>query len=587
MPLDAATQTLLILGKRGSGKSSTATRFAEQLIKAGVPIAVLDPVDVWWGLKAGADGRREGGLDVYVFGGRHADLPLEPSAGALMADVVVDDRINAVMAFRTFSNREKAQFVSAFADRLFQRNQDALHLFCEEAHEVMPQQPFKGEEEMLGRMQRLNKLGRTSGIGMTSVTQRPASLNKNITTQSEILVAHRLLGPQDVKAVEEWIKHHRQESLKQQVLSTLGELKTGDAWIWAPDFPEDRPIGLKRVHFFLTETFDSRRTPKPGEHRREPRQLAAVDLDKLKTRMAATIERAKATDPKQLQREVARLKSELARKPVAAPAKSTVKEVRVEVPVLKDGQITRFEQLIDRWLKGSDTVAAAARELAGAIAKAHRNGAPPHPTASSGLTRSPATPAAHAPQKQPEPRTAGRSDLGAGARREAGAAPISLSKAERSILSVLVQYPQGRTTTQVALLTGYAVDGGGFRNALGSLRTQGFIDGREVLRIADAGRAALGDAWEPLPEPGGALLSHWMNRLGQAEREILRVLAVAFPRSLTPEQIATETRSQKGEPYEPEGGGFRNALGRLRTLELISGRGELTIAETLLEAVPA
>ena len=45
-PLEAATQTVLVVGKRGSGKSSTATRFAEQLIKTGVPIAVLDPVDV-------------------------------------------------------------------------------------------------------------------------------------------------------------------------------------------------------------------------------------------------------------------------------------------------------------------------------------------------------------------------------------------------------------------------------------------------------------------------------------------------------------------------------------------------------------
>lgn len=76
LPIEAATQTLLIFGKRGSGKSSTATRFAEQLVAAGVPIAVLDPVDVWWGLKAGRDGKREGGLDVYVFGGAHQDLPL-------------------------------------------------------------------------------------------------------------------------------------------------------------------------------------------------------------------------------------------------------------------------------------------------------------------------------------------------------------------------------------------------------------------------------------------------------------------------------------------------------------------------------
>ena len=52
LPPDAATQTFLIVGKRGSGKSTTAVRMAEQLHAAGVPFVVIDPVDTWWGLKA-------------------------------------------------------------------------------------------------------------------------------------------------------------------------------------------------------------------------------------------------------------------------------------------------------------------------------------------------------------------------------------------------------------------------------------------------------------------------------------------------------------------------------------------------------
>lgn len=575
LPLDAATQTLLIVGKRGSGKSSTATRFAEQLITARVPVAVLDPVDVWYGLKAGADGRDVGGLEVYVFGGRHADLPLEPTAGALMADVLVDDRINAIMVIRQFSNREKAQFVSAFADRLFQRNQDALHLICEEAHEVMPQQPFKGEEEMLGRMQRLNKLGRSSGIGMSSVTQRPASLNKNVTTQAEILIAHRLLGPQDVKAIEEWIKHHRVEALKQQVLSTLGELKTGDAWVWAPDFPEEHPIGLKRVHMFMPETFDSRRTPKPGEQRREPRQLAPVDLEKLEARMTATIERAKQTDPKELQREVGRLRSELAKKP-AAVAPAMVKERRIEVPILKDSHLQRFERAVGVWVKGVDqlggittSVGGMVRELQGTLAKVRANGAGP-----------PLSLGRVSPAEMPAPRPV----LAHRPPRPDG--DVKLGLAQRKILTVLAQYPQGRTVTQLALLTGYAAGGGAFRNPMSALRTLQFIEGAGQIRLTAQGEAALGE-WEPLPEPGAALLDYWMRRLGHAEREILRVLAAAYPRSLTVQDVARQTRSSKGDAYEPEGGAFRNPMSRLRTLELIEGRGEVRLSNVLVERVPA
>jgi uncharacterized protein len=36
--------------------------------------------------------------------------------------------------------------------------------------------------------------------------------------------------------------------------------------------------------------------------------------------------------------------------------------------------------------------------------------------------------------------------------------------------------------------------------------------------------------------------------------------------------------------YEPNGGGFNNALGRLRTLELVEGRGQLHASEYLFDA---
>src|SRR3990167_9418323 len=86
LPIDLVTCVTLVAGKRGSGKTNTAKRLVEQAIQAGVPVAILDPADVWYGLRAGRDGRATSGLPVHVFGGRHQDLPLESTAGALMAD---------------------------------------------------------------------------------------------------------------------------------------------------------------------------------------------------------------------------------------------------------------------------------------------------------------------------------------------------------------------------------------------------------------------------------------------------------------------------------------------------------------------
>lgn len=556
LPLDAATQTFLIVGKRGSGKSNTAVRLAEQLHRAKVPFAALDPVDCWYGLKAGADGRREGGLDVYVFGGAHADLPLEPTAGALMADVLVEHRISAVFVIREFSNREKARFVSAFADQLFRRNREVLHLFCEEAHEVMPQQPYKGEEEMLGRMLKLQKLGRSSGIGLTSLTQRPASLNKNATTQAEILIAHRLLGPQDRHAIEEWIKYHHMQEQKQEVLETLALLKTGEAWVWAPDFPEDRPLGLRRVHVAKAETFDSRQTPKPGERRPEPKQVLPVDLERLRSQMAATIERVKAEDPKALRAEIARLTAALQQahhRPPPAPTKDR----RVEVPVLKDHDYRRLEKLMaqamalaEQYKSLSVAIGAEGSRLSAAVAMARDTEAAPR-----GSGTRVTTPSGGDPRGQP-PSVSVRTATHTGA----------LTGPQQRILDALAWLESlGQTEAEqvaVAFLAGYTVGGGAFNNPRGSLHSQGLL-------IYRGGRLALTAQGRALAQAPEAVLTsqdlqrHVLERLPGPERKLLSVLLAVYPQSLTCEELA------KRAGYEPGGGAFHNPRGRLRSLGLV------------------
>src|SRR5437879_1625326 len=64
LPLEAVTQTFLILGQRDAGKTNSAVVIAEELFGAGAPVCVLDPVDVWWGLKASAGGEGAG-LPIY------------------------------------------------------------------------------------------------------------------------------------------------------------------------------------------------------------------------------------------------------------------------------------------------------------------------------------------------------------------------------------------------------------------------------------------------------------------------------------------------------------------------------------------
>lgn len=74
VPLEFVTGTEAILGRKGSGKSHTASVMAEELLQAGQQIIVIDPTDAWWGLRAGRDAAHQG-YPVAVLGGDPDEWP--------------------------------------------------------------------------------------------------------------------------------------------------------------------------------------------------------------------------------------------------------------------------------------------------------------------------------------------------------------------------------------------------------------------------------------------------------------------------------------------------------------------------------
>jgi DNA helicase HerA-like ATPase len=75
LPTEALDDRIAIVGTAGSGKTYAAKGFVERLLESGARVAIVDPVGVWWGLRASADGSAPG-YPVVVFGGRHADVPI-------------------------------------------------------------------------------------------------------------------------------------------------------------------------------------------------------------------------------------------------------------------------------------------------------------------------------------------------------------------------------------------------------------------------------------------------------------------------------------------------------------------------------
>lgn len=553
LPEDFVTETIGIVGVKGSGKTYTAKVLTELMAKALIPVCVLDPLGVWYGLRTSADGK-SAGLPFVILGGEHGDAPLESTAGEVIADFVIDEAGWTVLDLSLFRKAEMRRFVTAFLVRLYHRNRHPLHLMLDEADLFAPQRPGKDETTLLGAMEDLIRRGRAKGLGATLITQRPAVLHKDVLTQVSTLVAHRLTGPQDRNALDAWVQGNGTREQRDEMMATLASLPTGTAWFWSPHWLDT----FAKVKVSKATTFDSSATPGRGSKALQPRARAEVDIEALTERIAATIERAKENDPAALRQALSRARARIATLEAQADARQAEPEVVVqEVPVLPP----MVEDLASRLAGLGDDLAKISRSLVDHGVELGRE-----------VTRvaeyTPVRGTTPAPRRS-APRPASQRPA---AQRPAPAAPandgdLRLGKAHRSILAALAPYhPTPRTLTQVALLAGYTKSGGGFRNAVSALRTAGLIEGSDPIGVTSAGLEALGD-YDPLPT-GAALVDFWLRQpqLGKAHRAILEALTKDYPDGLDRATLAERTG------YEESGGGFRNAISRLRTLELIHGR---------------
>jgi uncharacterized protein len=164
---------------------------------------------------------------VPVFGGRHGDIPLEASAGHLMASLIVERGLTCVLDVSLFSKNDQIRFVTDFAEALFRMIGDdprPLHVFLEEAEEFLPQRVDAKSARMVGAYSKISKQGRTLGLGVTLITQRSASLNKDALSQTDTLILFRTVSPHDRKAVVAWAEYHDEAK---EVAQTLAELEPG------------------------------------------------------------------------------------------------------------------------------------------------------------------------------------------------------------------------------------------------------------------------------------------------------------------------------------------------------------------------
>jgi hypothetical protein len=559
LPQSAVTQTFAILAKRGVGKTYTAAVMVEEMLTAHLRVCVVDPLGVWWGLRSSADGKHEG-LPITILGGDHGDLPLESTGGAVVADLLVDERASLLLDLGRFRKAEQCRFMLDFAERLYHRNRAPLHLVLDEADAFAPQRPMHGQERLLGAIEDLVRRGRARGIGITMVTQRAAVLNKDVLTQAEVLIALRTIAPQDREAVEAWTKAHGTAEQQRELMTSLPALPVGTAWFWSPGWLDV----FKKAKVRRRTTFDSSSTPDMARRRMKPRQLAKVDLATLKVKMAATIERAKMEDPRLLHQQIADLQAKV-RQLAAAQPKPQPAPKPVPIPTAQPLMTKREMDKLDRIGRRILVAGEAASKLGQLVLALLDRGKHQAQLRVVPAVQKPGGNNGHPPVKVCLPRPAAN-DTG-------------LVEGARRLVEVLAQYPdrlplsRGQASTLAILAPG----GGTTGTYWSRLRTEGWLDEADDGRI----RLAKRPTWAPRHDISrAAVVGAWSKKMaGGATRmlEVIHAQADWMDRSAVAEKAGLIYGS----------GTFGTYLSALRSTGLLqfSGQG-VKLAEFLLEGIP-
>lgn len=349
------TSTQAIIARKRSGKSYTADVEGEEMLKHKQQIGIVDPTGAHYGLRASADGKSEG-YAIVVFGGDHADAPLDWRAGREMALAFIKHGFSAIWDISNFDTEEQIVFVNDLCRELLKSNREAVHIFIDEADTYAPQMlESKAQKVCLGSVRRLVKQGGVRGVGVTLITQRSSDLSKSVLSQVDSMVALTVSHPPDIAPIVEWVSANVGAEEAASIKAEMPKLVIGEAFFCSRG-------SMRRVKVRLRETFNSGATPKPGERKVEPKVLAAIDMQQLGQKIAESVAEAQANTPEALKRKISELEAQIADggmgMGVAAEAVEALEEELQELRPLRE----RVQELEGQ---GSDIRDAVQRSLTG------------------------------------------------------------------------------------------------------------------------------------------------------------------------------------------------------------------------------
>ncbi|NJC33901.1 hypothetical protein GGR88_001375 [Sphingomonas jejuensis] len=544
-----------IIGASDAGKTWTAKYGVEQLLGQQRHTLIIDPLGVWYGLRSSADGKAAG-FDIPIFGGPHGDVAIRPTDGEAIAGIVDDQRVSAIVDLSGMTNGlDQRSFVRDLVARLRRRSPGNFHFVVDEADEFVPEKVrddvgYALQEDMLW----IAKKGRSAGWVQTLITQRTADIAKSALSQSQTIIAHQLIAPQDQKPFLDYVRTQGSKEELERISANLASLQQGHRYVYSP-----RRHVLEYGQTPALTTFDSSRTPPAGQSRVEPRTLAQLDVSAIAAALAprdpsipadpaAAYQLGNAAGEALLQRD--RRIAELEADKIGLGQK--IEALFAERHDLLEGirnAVAGISDALSHFTLDMSAFHDPARELKAAL-PAYTSVEPDRQRRDSA--------AVDAPPESPSGGATSPSEL-------------------RALAGLAAVFPSGLTEAAWATRTGYARKGGAWIRRRKRYVDDGLIEQRDGRWFAtDAGVRAAGAAVPDMPAPGIALVNWWAERLGAPGR-VLRLLANVHPRALTRDAIAAELN------MAPKGGAFLRHLGAVKAAELVvEVKRRLAIAPELM-----
>lgn len=147
------------------------------------------------------------------------DVSVYSSIGAYNVRALVISLISRKLFESRMDERKREELQSLRHGRDYlsfeiERKEPLVWIFIDEAHEFLPRE---GKTPATDALVQLLREGRQPGISLVLATQQPGQIHKDVMTQSDIVIAHRITAKPDVEALNEIMQTYLLKNIQQQI----------------------------------------------------------------------------------------------------------------------------------------------------------------------------------------------------------------------------------------------------------------------------------------------------------------------------------------------------------------------------------